>query len=276
MPLSKLVTSGQLVEHSVNWPDSLSFGLRPRRIWVWLPQDYSKTTGLYTVLFMHDGQNVFLDQDATFGTCWQMIEAQTKQANPAIVVAVEGQNNGLTRFGEFSPWVNRNLGFWKGLEQVPAGGQADEYLSFLVEGIVPSIHQAFRCETDPSRNTLGGSSMGGFVSLYAATKYEHVFGRYMAMSTATWFHHDRLIECLSAHEFQPETRIYADIGTHETSNIEVPEFPEIYLQGNQALFALLEQKLSPSQFRKMIAEGAEHNEAAWAERLPIALPFLQG
>jgi predicted alpha/beta superfamily hydrolase len=269
-------TNSSLHQIDLDWPETLCLvNNAKRRVWVWLPDDYEHSEDDYSVLFMHDGQNVFKDSDATFGTCWSMIEAQSAIETPMIVVAIEGQNDGMKRFNEFSPWLNAQLSVWKGTN-TGAGGQADDYLAFLVSTIVPDIHQRFRCKTNPAHNYLGGSSMGGFISLYAATKYEHVFSNYMAMSTATWFAHNELISCLNTHEFQKTTRVYADIGTQETSNEDMPEFPSIYLNGNKALFEVLSKQLSQGEFQSHIEEGAIHNEAAWAKRLPAALTWLMG
>ena len=265
----------QLTTLDVEWPQELSFKDRQaRRIWVWLPPGYETSEDDYPVLFMHDGQNVFRDEDATYGTCWQMIEAQLQLNESMIVVAIEGQNNGLQRFSEFSPWVNSELEYWKSSPGMVAGGDADAYLDFVVDTIVPLVHQRFRCKTNPEHNILGGSSMGGFVSLYAATRFESVFGKFMAMSTATWFAQTSLIDCLKAHDFKKTTRIYADIGTCETSNEQIAQFPAIYLTGNQKLFQLLQMSLSDNQFLSKICEGEIHNEAAWANRLPEALHWL--
>jgi predicted alpha/beta superfamily hydrolase len=258
-----------------NWPSILQLsGSKPRRVWVWLPDDYYRSNRTYSVLFMHDGQNVFRDSDANYGTCWSMIEAQRSLKEPLIVVAVEGQDNSLQRFNELSPWQNPELHLWKGNELPVAGGLADAYLKFLVESIVTEVHRRFRCKTAPEFNILGGSSMGGFVSLYAATRYEHVFSSYMAMSTATWFFQDKLFEALQNHEFQVTTKVYADVGTNETSNPEIPNFPSVYVEGNRYLFKLLVLKLTTAKFRSCVAEGEAHNEAAWAKRLPDALNWL--
>lgn len=192
-----------------------------------------------------------------------------------VVVAVEGQNDAIRRFNEFSPWKNDELGIWKGEPDLEAGGSADEYLSFLVETVVPKIQAHYRVSSKPEDTWLGGSSMGGLVNLYASTQYETVFGKYLCMSTATWFAHEPLIDLLGSHEYRSTTKIYADIGTQETSNPEISQFPSIYLDGNKELFAVLESQLATGQFRSMIDQGAIHNEAAWAERLPSALKWLQ-
>ena len=269
------VNDWQLLQMNLPWPKKLALSAgQERRVWIWLPPGYEKSSDDYSVLFMHDGQNVFRDEDATFGTCWGMIDAQLQLEEPMIVVAIEGQNNGLQRFNEFSPWLNSDLDYWKSSPGLEAGGDADAYLNFVVDTIVPMVHHRFRCRRNPEHNILGGSSMGGFVSLYAATRFESVFGKFMAMSTATWFAQESLLECLKTHDFKKITCIYVDIGTCETSNDQIVEFPAIYLSGNEKLFQLLQVSLTSNQFLSKICRGDIHNEAAWAKRLPGALRWL--
>ena len=47
---------------------------RTRRIWVYLPEGYSKSKKHYPVLYMHDGQNLFDDLTSAFGE-WGVDEA---------------------------------------------------------------------------------------------------------------------------------------------------------------------------------------------------------
>ncbi|WP_196157214.1 alpha/beta hydrolase [Reinekea sp. G2M2-21] len=270
-----MMVKDQIIELEVQWPEALQLSQdQRRRVWVWLPPDYHTSQHVYPVLFMHDGQNVFRDQDATYGTCWQMIQTQLQLSEPMIVVAIEGQNDAAKRFNEFSPWPCPRLSYWKGQPGLEAGGLADLYLEFLVNAIRPQVHRSFRCHSSAQHNYLGGSSMGGFVTLFAATRYEQAFSKYMAMSTATWFAHDELLGALTAHKFSPSTAIYVDVGTQETSNALLSEFPQVYLQGNIALFELLQATLAPSHCFSHIADDAVHNEAAWALRLLPALQWL--
>lgn len=261
------------------WPEAFKLHDAQRRIWVWLPPNYAIEPQLvFPVLYMHDGQNVFRDQDATYGNCWQMIGAQQQiienGGQGQVVVAIEGQNQARPRFSEYSPWVNESMDLWKGFTGLNAGGRGHLYLKLLVSKVIPFIQQHYRVSTAPENVTLGGSSMGGMISLFAATHYEHVFGRYLAMSTATWFAQTALLECLSNHTFQSTTRIYCDVGTQETSNEELKEFPSIYIDGNQQMINVLQDKLTNTQLRYIIDEGAIHNEVAWAKRLPHALSWL--
>lgn len=43
---------------------------RERRITVFLPKNYRDSSKSYPVLYMHDGQNIFEDRDASFGISW--------------------------------------------------------------------------------------------------------------------------------------------------------------------------------------------------------------
>ena len=94
------------------------------------------------------------------------------------------------------------------------------------------------------------------------------------MSSATWFAQDELVATLLAHQFQPDSKIYCDVGTEETSLPTLAEYPQIYLQGNQQMVATLAQQLTPSQLRFEVARNANHSEAAWSKRLPSALSWL--
>ena len=48
-------------------------GADPRRAYIHLPDSYCrKPQKRYPVLYMFDGHNVFVDEDATFGKSWGM------------------------------------------------------------------------------------------------------------------------------------------------------------------------------------------------------------
>ena len=59
----------------------------------------------YPVLYMFDGQNVFFDEDATYGKSWGVADYLDYTDTPLIVAAVEcnaGANN--ERLVEYSPY----------------------------------------------------------------------------------------------------------------------------------------------------------------------------
>ena len=61
--------------------------------------------GTFPVLYMMDGQNVFFDEDATYGKSWGMYDYLVKNDVDLIVVAIDssrGKNN--ERLFEYAPY----------------------------------------------------------------------------------------------------------------------------------------------------------------------------
>ena len=81
-------------------------GEEERRAYVYLPTMYDADPGRrYPVLYMFDGQNVFFDEDATYGKSWGVADYLDYTDTPLIVAAVEcnaGANN--ERLVEYSPY----------------------------------------------------------------------------------------------------------------------------------------------------------------------------
>ena len=65
-------------------------GEEERRAYVYLPTMYEADPDRrYPVLYMFDGQNVFFDEDATYGKSWGMADYLDYTDTPLIVAAVE-------------------------------------------------------------------------------------------------------------------------------------------------------------------------------------------
>lgn len=94
--------SGRIVELT----DFASTTVKPRNISIWLPPGYDTSVKTrYPVIYMHDGQNIFLPGRAYGGKEWGIDEAMTrliatKQVRPAIIVGV--WNTDL-RYREYFP-----------------------------------------------------------------------------------------------------------------------------------------------------------------------------
>ena len=72
-------------------------GTEQRRVYVYLPTMYeAEPDRRFPVLYMFDGQNVFFDEDATYGKSWGVADYLDYTDTPLIVAAVEcnaGPNN---------------------------------------------------------------------------------------------------------------------------------------------------------------------------------------
>ena len=99
------------------------------------------------------------------------------------------------------------------------------------------------------------------------TDGQKVFGRIAALSPSVWWNQRVLHRMTAAANIEPRPRIWLDIGTQEGPRIvqDVEQFRDILLQKGWQLGKDL------SYHR---VEGAEHNEAAWAQRVGPFLQFL--
>jgi predicted alpha/beta superfamily hydrolase len=234
-----------------------------RRVWVYLPPSYaSETERRFPVLYMQDGQNVFDGATAFLaGKEWQVDETVERLAaegrvEPPIVVAVD--NGGERRAFEYLPTRDA---------RVRDGGGADPYGRMLVEELKPWVDRTWR--TRPGREDTGiaGSSFGGVVALYVGLSHPEVFGRIAALSTSAWVDGHYLVRFVDALPAKPDTLVWSDIGTRE-GPAAVPDA--------RALRDALVRKgwREGVDLRHVEAEGAGHDETAWAARVPAVLEFL--
>ena len=229
---------------------------------VYLPPHYhEQPQRRFPVLYMHDGQNLF-DGATSFvpGMDWHVGHTAddfilTGAVQPLIIVGI--YNVGKVRIHEYTPTKAPRLG----------GGRADRYAKFLIQEVMPFIQQEYRALSDPRVTGMGGSSLGGLVSLYLGLKHPRIFGRLAALSPSVWWNQRVIHRFAAAAPVEPRPRIWLDIGTNEGPRIvhDVEEFRDVLLQKGWQL----ERDLHYQRI-----EGAEHNEAAWARRVGPFLQFL--
>jgi predicted alpha/beta superfamily hydrolase len=240
-----------------------------RDIMVYLPKDYEvRKKERFSVLYLNDGQNLF-DGATSFipGQEWRVDETTealiaANEIEPIIVVGI--YNMGKDRVDEYTPTLD---------ERIKRGGHADRYGRMLVEELKPFIDATYRTSKDPKRTGLGGSSLGGLVSLYLGLKYPRVFTRLAIASPSVWFADKQIIRYVESLSSRPRVRIWLDIGTKEGRN---PEEAERAVADTRLLRdALVKKGWKPgTDLSYLEAAGAEHNERAWAERLGLILKFL--
>lgn len=248
-----------------------ALGGRERTIRVLLPPLVAGRR--YPVLYMHDGQNLFRDEEATYGTCWRVAEALADLGMQLIVVGIDSNPVGHGRLDELSPWVNdwiqRKLATYAIDRAV--GGEGDGYLDFLVGELKPFIDQRYPTQPDRDSTFLAGSSMGGLASLYGACRHPEVFSRAACLSSAFWFAQQPLVDYLATARL-PD-RVYLDVGTAEGSRQNNEEERLAYINDTRQVAELLWARMPPGAVKVVVDEGGLHNEAAWSRRLPAALKW---
>ncbi|MGM9988270.1 MAG: alpha/beta hydrolase [Bacillaceae bacterium] len=261
---------------------------RAKTIRVFLPKDYEQhIEKRYGVLYMHDGQNLFDIETAGYGASWEVGETlnklqDNKEIDGYIVVGMDNNNDDpeeKRRLDEYSPWENRQLKQqidWEPPISKVAGGEGAQYVDFIVQTLKPYIDATYRTKADRTHTIIAGSSMGGFISLYAAFKYPEVFSKVGSFSTAIWFEKEQLFHFIKENFGTLPLRIYMDIGTKEVTGPEGRNFESVYLNDSMALEQLLKGLGQPKeQLLHVIEEGATHYETAWARRFPDFIRWIQ-
>ncbi len=214
----------------------------------------------FPVLYMQDGQNLF-DPETSFikGNYWHLGETADALSlagsiEPLIIVGI--YNAGERRIDEYTPVVDKRLG----------GGQAELYGRMLVEELKPFIDAQYRTLPGAEHCGMGGSSLGGLVTLYLGLRYPAVFSRLAVMSPSVWWRKRAILKTVAELKQKPELRIWLDIGSKEQG--AVPD--------TRALRDGLMRKgwQLGKDLAYLEAEGGEHTESAWAERAGEMLQFL--
>jgi predicted alpha/beta superfamily hydrolase len=147
------------------------------------------------------------------------------------------------------------------------GGRADRYARFLLEELQPFIESEYRALRGPADTGIGGSSLGGLVSLYLGLKLPQIFGKIAALSPSVWWNQHILERFAKSADVRARPRIWLDIGTKEGPRTvqDVEQFRDV----------LVQKGWQPGRdLRYERIEGAEHHEAAWALRVGPFLRFL--
>jgi predicted alpha/beta superfamily hydrolase len=246
---------------------------RRRDLLVWLPPGYDAPENAqrrYPVLYMQDGQNIFEQLPGVPGE-WKADETATRligegKVEPLIIVGIP--NAGRSRAGEYSP-----VPLVSGMV-----ADADGYVAFLLSEVLPRTRRAFRVKDGPENTGVGGSSLGGLLSLYAATKHPEVFGKVLSESPTLVLPGRGL--ALWRGQFEPvrswPSRVFIGMGGREEGpDPSKVEANSAHVQAARELDALLgERGVAPEARRLVVVDDAAHTEQAWAARLGGALEFL--
>lgn len=241
-----------------------------RDLLVWLPPGYDDAVNKdrrYPVLYLQDGQNIFEKLPGVPGE-WEADETATrliaeKAIEPLIIVGIP--NAGEARAAEYLP-IDM-------IEGVTPKGEA--YVDFLIREVVPRVERAFRVKPGAANTAIGGSSLGGVISLYAATQHPDIFGKVLAESTPLEFKGRSLMPTLEKTTKWP-SRVYLGIGGREHADQPADSAAnKAFVQSSKDLDALIRKSGLDDASRKLVIDPeATHTESAWAKRLPAALKFL--
>lgn len=233
---------------------------RLRRIWIYLPENYSASTDRFPVLYMHDGQNVF-DDATSFSGEWGVDECIDSMKNKCIVVAVD--NGAQKRINEYCPYdfSLRTVGL-SNADSLNKG-EGGLYVDFLATVLKPFIDNNYRTLKDKENTFIAGSSMGGIISMYAILQYPKVFGGAGVFSPAFWVG-PKIFDDIKAKGRGVEAKIYFYAGGQEGETM-VPLTQKAFDEMS---------KISQSRMVIEINENGKHNEARWRTEFPAFYKWI--
>jgi len=237
---------------------------RKRTVRLYLPPGYHKSNEAYPVMYMHDAQNIFDAETASYGE-WGVDETLNKLYRDknfkVIVVGID--NGGSKRLDEYSPWKNDAYG----------GGEGDQYLDFLVKTLKPYIDSNYKTLTDKKNTAIVGSSMGGLISHYAALKYPTVFGKIGVFSPAFWFSPE-VKDFSKKHGGLKDTRMYFLAGGKEGSNTAFNEISQTVKDMNSMVKTLKNHGFAPENVTSKVVPEGKHNEKLWRTNFEESMLWL--
>jgi predicted alpha/beta superfamily hydrolase len=222
---------------------------RNRRIWLYLPVNYTTSKNRFPVLYMQDGQNLFDEFTAPYGE-WGIDEAldslQKKSGKYCIVVGIDhGEDKRLV---EYNPYDTKEYG----------KGEGKQYVEFLVQTLKPFIDKHYRTKKDVANTNIAGSSLGGLISSYAILKYPNVFGSAGTFSPAYWIAPamDTLAKNMPAYKMPKRIWFYGGGNEGYTLMPDMERFKNIIATK------------SKTDVGFVVDENGMHNEVAWRKWFP--------
>ena len=223
-----------------------------KKIWIYLPENYLNSKKKFSVIYMHDAQNLF-DAKTSYSGEWNVDEKLDSLKAQVIVVGIEHGNE--KRIDELTPFKNEKYG----------GGKADSYLEFIVKTLKPQIDKNYRTKTKKKNTIIMGSSLGGLISYYAVLKYPEIFGKAGVFSPSFWYSKD--IYSLTEKSKKIKSKIYFLCGDNESDDmVSDLNKMESVLNSNRCYCLNLNEK--------KIVKGGQHNEKLWRDGFIKAVLWL--
>ncbi len=236
-----------------------------RDVTAYLPPGYAAPANgakTYPVLFMHDGQNVWDDHDCCFGhTGWELnvaldTEIAAGRVAPIVVIAAE---HSAARNNEY------------GL----AAATMTTFMQFQVMELQPKALAQVRWNTE--RVAVGGSSLGGLVSMHLALAYPQTYAAVASLSGAFWPNDHALRDQLPSYGKQP-LAIYLDhggnVGTNSDGAADTVEVRDVLDGLGWSVSTSPECTVGSDAICYHSEPGATHDELAWKARTWRFLRFL--
>ena len=239
-------------------------GDEERNAYIYVPEEADRDPNArFPVLYMFDGQNLFFENDASYGNSWKIMDYLSEHEIPLIVAALECNHHAETdecggRLSEYSPFdfTSAHWGTIKGRGKITMDYIVNEFKSY--------VDRNFPTLPEREYTFIAGSSMGGLMTVYALLEYNDIFSRGAALSPAFGFNPEAASTMIQHSEIG-KTVLYMDCGTEELRD---RRDWEVYA----FMTALLIRKGVMLDSR-IVPDGI-HSEITWQKSVPFFIRTL--
>ena len=239
-----------------------------RTLHIYLPPYYHESNERYPVMYFFDGHNLFHDNEATYGKSWGLESFLDSWGKKMIIVGMECAHEGNLRLAEYSPYDKR----WRG-EYVHQKGT--DTFAWIIHEVKPMIDQNYRTYGHREATGIGGSSMGGLMSIYGITVHNDVFSKAACVSPGMFWNIGRLQKDLSWRYINPDTKVYMSWGEIESGKAAYNGNPEFDTREARSIRKyerlLMERGASTYLYFQW---GGRHCEEDWEKQVPVFMNYL--
>lgn len=240
-----------------------SFPAKPlqtvKQISIYLPPSYEKSKKKYPVIYMNDGETLFDQAYTDNGKEWKLDEVMDSLNNTGkgqfIIVGI---SSGEDRFAEYSPYATGKL-------KEPKG---KDYLTFIINNLIPYINRNFRTKEGPMNTSIGGSSMGGLIAYFAALDYPEVFGSAAVFSPAYW--NSISLDSIKRETIRKSQKIKSKIFLYAGGSEGIQDLPDVIKE----MHTLLSENKTIKTTLLINKEGL-HQEKYWTDPFKQFVLWLQ-
>lgn len=231
---------------------------KTRKVWALLPFNYHKTNKTYPVLYLHDAQNLF-NEGSIFGN-WEIDKKMAILAEygrgDLIIIGIENGNE------------HRTDEYVLEYDSIAKNAEGKKYIRFLADTLKPYVDSVYRTKTGREHTGIGGSSLGGLISIYSGFLYPEVYSKLMIFSPSLWVNPDYDFPMMNFRT-PYETKIYMYGGEHEGSGMteRMLEFERL-MEDSEAHYSV------QFDFRISMNPDGKHQEFFWSQEFPRAVEWL--
>lgn len=231
---------------------------RTRKIWALLPHDYRETDKTYPVLYLQDAQNLF-NEGSPFGN-WEIDQKMSILTEygrgDVIIIAIE--NGSEDRIKEY---VLDN-------ESITQNAEGKKYIRFLADTLKPYVDSVYRTKPEREFTGIGGSSLGGLISIYSGFLYPEVYSKLMIFSPSLWINPENNYPQMNFKN-PYDIKVYMYGGEKEGSEMtERIHLFESTMEGWEDSHSL------QFTFKTSINPEGRHQEFYWSQEFPRAMEWL--